>query len=61
DLFIAADRMGGLKEECYQPIPAHVTVYDALYQEYQRLYTLFGQGENEVMKRLRALRDAPAA
>ena len=29
--------------------------YDALYEEYVRLYDYFGRGENDVMKRLRRL------
>jgi L-ribulokinase len=61
---MAARRMGGLREAVYRPIPAHVPLYDRLYAEYQTLYDYFGRGENNVMKRLRALRRdalAPAA
>jgi len=62
NLVAAADRMGGLKDEVYRPIPEHVTVYDQLYADYQMLYEYFGRGEkaenNNVMKRLRALRHA---
>jgi L-ribulokinase len=32
-------------------------VYDDLYAEYVRLHDYFGRGPNEVMHRLRALRD----
>jgi hypothetical protein len=31
-------------------------VYDRLYSEYKTLYDYFGRGQNDVMKRLRALR-----
>lgn len=58
DIFAAAQTMGGLKDEVYQPIPAHVAVYDKLYADYSTLYSYFGRGENDVMKRLRALRRA---
>jgi L-ribulokinase len=64
DIATAARRMGGLREAVYRPIPAHVPLYDRLYAEYQTLYDYFGRGENNVMKRLRALRRdalAPAA
>jgi L-ribulokinase len=58
DIFQAAQKMGGLKETVYRPIAANVKVYNLLYQEYQRLYTYFGRGENDVMKRLKALKRA---
>ena len=38
-------------------IPAHRAVYDVLYPEYVRLHDYFGRGENDVMKRLRGLRE----
>jgi len=31
-------------------------VYNELYQEYVRLHAYFGRGENDVMKRLKAIR-----
>ncbi|RIK49981.1 MAG: ribulokinase [Chloroflexi bacterium] len=58
DIFAAAQAMGGLKDEVYQPIPENVAVYDQLYADYSTLYSYFGRGENDVMKRLRALRRA---
>jgi hypothetical protein len=33
-----------------------VRVYERLYSEYKTLYDYFGRGQNDVMKRLRALR-----
>ena len=56
DIFTASERMGGVKETVYRPIPENVAVYDRLYADYKRLYDYFGRGENDVMKRLRALR-----
>jgi len=58
DIFEAAQKMGGLKDTVYRPIPGNVKVYDILYRDYQRLYTYFGRGENDVMKRLKALKRA---
>ncbi|MBO0808518.1 MAG: ribulokinase, partial [Actinobacteria bacterium] len=37
--------------------PASADVYDELYAEYVRLHDYFGRGGNEVLHRLRALRD----
>jgi L-ribulokinase len=56
DIATAARHMGGLREEVYRPIPQNVAVYEQLYRDYQQLYDYFGRGQNDVMKRLRALR-----
>ena len=56
DIFAAAEKMGGLKDDVYTPIPANVAIYDRLYADYKTLYDYFGRGGNDVMKRLRALR-----
>ena len=47
--------MSYVEPEPYQPIAANSAVYEALYQEYKRLHDSFGRGENNVMKRLKAL------
>ena len=52
----AAQHMARLKDEVFTPIAAHSAVYDQLYAEYVRLHDYFGRGENDVMKRLKALR-----
>ena len=49
--------MGGKRDAVYTPDPASAEVYDDLYAEYVRLHDYFGRGPNEVMHRLRALRD----
>ncbi len=56
DIFAASQKMGGLKDVVYRPIPENVAIYDKLYAEYSLLYDYFGRGQNDVMKRLRALR-----
>ncbi|MEN6480091.1 MAG: ribulokinase [Anaerolineales bacterium] len=57
----AAEHMAHLKDVVYRPIPEHQAVYDQLYAEYVRLHDYFGRGENDVMKRLKALRAAQSA
>jgi L-ribulokinase len=53
----AAAKMARVKEEQYFPIPDNQAVYKELYAEYARLHDYFGRGENDVMKRLRAIRE----
>jgi L-ribulokinase len=53
----AAAAMGGKRPAAYTPDPAAADVYDELYAEYVRLHDYFGRGANEVLHRLRALRD----
>lgn len=61
DIAAAARHMGGLRAETYRPIPEHVALYNRLYADYKTLYDYFGRGQNDVMKRLRALRRAALA
>ena len=58
DVFEAARRMGRVKDTVYRPIPENAAVYDRLFAEYRTLHDYFGRGANDVMKRLKALRDA---
>jgi L-ribulokinase len=57
DVPAAADVMGRLNSGVYRPDPARADTYDQLYAEYVRLHDYFGRGGNEVMHRLRAIRD----
>ncbi|HMM28383.1 MAG TPA: ribulokinase [Aggregatilineaceae bacterium] len=57
DIQAAAEKMGKLKDEVFRPIAGHMPVYDRLYAEYVTLHDYFGRGENDVMKRLRAIRN----
>ncbi len=52
----AAEAMGKLDDTVYHPQPSAVAIYDRLYAEYEKLHDCFGRGENDVMKRLKALR-----
>ncbi|MGG1311570.1 ribulokinase [Cohnella laeviribosi] len=57
----AAKAMARVREETFKPIPENVAVYERLYQEYRKLHDYFGRGENDVMKRLKALKDEVSA
>ncbi len=50
-------KMARVKDEQYQPIPENQAVYQQLYAEYVKLHDYFGRGENDVMKRLRAIKE----
>ena len=41
----------------HQPIAAHHATYQKLFTEYRKLHAYFGRGENDVMKRLREIRN----
>jgi L-ribulokinase len=57
DVPAAASAMGRVNRDVYRPDEARADVYDQLYAEYVRLHDYFGRGANEVMYRLRAIRD----
>ncbi len=57
----AAEVMGSVSKGVYQPDEARGKQYDRLYAEYEILHDYFGRGENNVMKRLKALRREVAA
>lgn len=56
----AAKQMARVREESFKPIPENVAVYEKLYQEYSKLHDYFGRGENDVMKRLKAMKEEAA-
>ncbi|MEV6694717.1 ribulokinase [Micromonospora sp. NPDC051196] len=56
----ASQAMGRVSEAVYRPDPDRVRAYDALYAEYRELHDHFGRGANDVMLRLRAIRNAAA-
>jgi L-ribulokinase len=57
DTTAAAEKMGKVKSEVVQPIAENQAVYDQLYAEYKTLYDYFGRGANDVMKRLKKIRN----
>jgi L-ribulokinase len=52
----AAQKMGKIRDEVVRPIPENQAVYNQLYNEYKTLYDYFGRGQNDVMKRLKAIK-----
>jgi len=52
----AAQHMARLQDVVYRPNAAHKAAYDQLYAEYLTLHDYLGRGQNDVMKRLKALR-----
>lgn len=64
DVRAAAEGMGNSVPNSYVPDPVRSRQYDVLYAEYLRLHDYFGRAEsaggNEVLHRLRELRDAVA-
>ena len=53
----AAEAMKSPVLKIFRPDPDHVSVYARLYQEYRTLYAYFGEGENNVMERLRRFKE----
>ena len=56
DIRSAAAKMGKLKPDVIEPIPANQAAYDRLYAHYKTPYDYFGRGANDVMKRLKEMR-----
>lgn len=55
-VFEAARAMGKIKDTVYYPIEENVQVYNRIFDEYVTLHDYFGRGENDVMKRLKAIK-----
>jgi len=53
----AAKYMARIQEETYKPIPEHVLIYEKLYAEYNILHNYYGRGDNDVMKRLKSMKE----
>ncbi len=53
----AAAEMARVKDEHYAPIPANQAIYRDLLAEYTKLQDYFGRGENDVMKRLKEIKE----
>ena len=53
----AARQMARLGRNLPARSPPNQAIYDQLYREYVRLHDYFGRGENDVMKRLKRLKE----
>ncbi len=60
DMSAAVGRMGATERVRYTPRAAEQGLYEALYHEYVELSRYFGEGTNDVMRRLRRLRSSAA-
>jgi L-ribulokinase len=58
DVPAASEAMGTCERNAYLPDAERAAAYDALYAEYVLLHDHFGRGVNDVMHRLRAMRNA---
>lgn len=56
DIYEASAHMSNVSDVKYTPDPEAHKVYMQLYEEYKRLHDYFGRGENDVMKRLLAIK-----
>jgi L-ribulokinase len=54
----AAQKMARVRKETFKPIPGNVAIYEKLYAEYSKLHDYFGRGDNDVMKRLKSIKEA---
>jgi L-ribulokinase len=57
DVPTAAKAMGRVRPAVYRPDPDRRQRYDALYAEYRKLHDYFGYGGNDVLHRLRRMRN----
>jgi L-ribulokinase len=60
DVPTAAKSMGRIRTGAYRPDPDRQGAYDALYREYVTLHDYFGAGGNDVLHRLRRIRNEAA-
>ena len=56
-VFEAARVMGKIRDRVYRPDAESSAVYDRLFSEYRALHDYFGRGGNDVMKRLKAMKN----
>lgn len=56
DIRSASESMGKSNQGVFSPDLVRAEKYDILFAEYDRLHDYFGRGENNVMKRLKAIR-----
>lgn len=57
NIFEAARKMARLRDVVYSPNRFHHAIYNRLFDEYRQLHDYFGRGSNDVMKRLKLLKN----
>lgn len=60
-IYEAAEKMGHVEDYTYVPNPENMKIYNKLYNEFVILHDYFGRGENDVMKRLKAIKKEVSA
>jgi L-ribulokinase len=55
-IFDAVPKMGGIKKKIFTPRKRENELYGRLFAEYVKLHDYYGRGDNDVMKRLKALK-----
>lgn len=55
-IFEAAKCMPKLRKEVYRPLAENHKIYERLFAEYEKLHDYFGRGQNDVMKKLKAIK-----
>lgn len=56
-VYSAAKAMGKVKDKYFKPIESNVEAYNKLFAEYRILHDFFGRGGNDVMKRLKKIKE----
>lgn len=56
DIVKASVNMARLRRDHYEPNKENKAIYDRIFAEYKLLHDYFGRGDNDVMKRLKALK-----
>ena len=58
DIAEAASKMARVRDKTYKPDTQAHSVYAKLFEEYKKLHDYFGRGQNDVMKRLKAVKSS---
>ena len=61
DINDAAAKMARVKPLSFKPNAENHAVYARLFTEYKKLHDYFGRGENDVMKRLKGMKEEQSA
>lgn len=57
-IYAAAKVIPQIKDVVYKPEEQNVVIYDKLFEEYRILHDYFGRGANDVMKRLKSIKES---
>jgi len=57
DIYAAAEAMGRIRRDVYQPDAGRTSAYDELYAVYLRMHDFFGLEQRDLMRRLASIRE----